>query len=54
MIEIEITNDMVPEKDECFEIEILDPTQGAKLGKTNHFIIIVLIILFHSFNNFIF
>lgn len=37
MLEIEITNDMVPEKDECFEIELFDPTQGAKLG-ANHFI----------------
>lgn len=32
-IEIPITNDMVPEKDECFEIELTDPTGGAVLGQ---------------------
>lgn len=32
VIEIPISNDMVPEKDECFEIEISQPTGGAVLG----------------------
>lgn len=32
VIEIPITNDMVPEKDECFEIEISQPTGGAVMG----------------------
>lgn len=31
-IEIPITNDMVPEKDECFEVEISQPSGGAILG----------------------
>ncbi len=32
IIEIPISNDMVPEKDECFEIELTEPTGGAILG----------------------
>jgi len=31
-IEIPIINDMVPEKDECFEVELFDPSGGAALG----------------------
>lgn len=31
-IEVPISNDMVPEKDECFEIELTDPAGGAVLG----------------------
>ena len=32
IIEIPISNDMAPEKDECFEIELTEPTGGAILG----------------------
>ncbi|EFX70229.1 hypothetical protein DAPPUDRAFT_328233 [Daphnia pulex] len=32
VIEIPISNDMMPEKDECFEVELSDPTGGAVLG----------------------
>ena len=31
-IEIPISNDMVPEKDECFEVELFEATGGAILG----------------------
>ena len=31
-IDIPIVNDMVAEKDECFEIELFEPTGGATLG----------------------
>ena len=31
-LEIPIVNDMVAEKDECFEVELFDPTGGATLG----------------------
>lgn len=34
-IEIPIIDDMTPEKDEHFEIELFDPTGGAKLGQIN-------------------
>ncbi|XP_068208798.1 sodium/calcium exchanger Calx-like isoform X3 [Palaemon carinicauda] len=34
-IEIPIIDDMTPEKDEHFEIELLDPTGGAKIGQIN-------------------
>lgn len=33
-IEIPIVDDLQPEKDECFEIELTNPTGGAKLGRT--------------------
>lgn len=32
VLEIPIVNDMVPEKDECFEVELFNPTGGARLG----------------------
>lgn len=32
IITIPITNDMVPEKDECFEVELFEPSGGAILG----------------------
>ena len=32
-IEIPIVDDLTPEKDECFEIEIFNPEGGAKLGR---------------------
>lgn len=32
VIEIPISNDMVPEKDECFEVELFETTGGAILG----------------------
>jgi len=32
VIEIPISNDMMPEKDECFEVELSEPTGGAVLG----------------------
>lgn len=32
VIEIPISNDMVPEKDECFEVELSEPSGGAILG----------------------
>ncbi|XP_057365028.1 sodium/calcium exchanger 3-like isoform X2 [Daphnia carinata] len=32
VIEIPISNDMLPDKDECFEVELTDPTGGAVLG----------------------
>lgn len=32
IVTIPITNDMVPEKDECFEVELFEPTGGAVLG----------------------
>ena len=32
ILEIPIVNDMVPEKDECFEVELFNPTGGARLG----------------------
>jgi solute carrier family 8 (sodium/calcium exchanger) len=35
MIEIPIVNDMEFEKDENFEIELFDPSGGAKIGKIN-------------------
>lgn len=34
VIEIAISNDMALEKDECFEVELFDPTGGAILGHT--------------------
>lgn len=34
-IEIPIIDDMTPEKDEHFEIELFDPTGGAKIGQIN-------------------
>ena len=34
-IEIPIVDDAKPEKDECFEVEIFNPTGGAKLGRNN-------------------
>lgn len=34
-IEIPIIDDMTPEKDEHFEIELYDPEGGAKLGQIN-------------------
>ena len=34
-IMIPIVNDMAPEKDEHFEIELFEPTGGAKVGKIN-------------------
>ena len=34
-IEIPIIDDMTPEKDEHFEIELLNPEGGAKLGQIN-------------------
>ncbi|KAI9557826.1 hypothetical protein GHT06_014575 [Daphnia sinensis] len=33
-IEIAISNDMALEKDECFEVELFDPSNGAVLGHT--------------------
>jgi len=32
-IEIKIVDDAKPEKDECFEVELFNPTDGAKLGR---------------------
>ncbi|KAK4027638.1 sodium/calcium exchanger 3 isoform X1 [Daphnia magna] len=32
VIEIPISNDMLPDKDECFEVELSEPTGGAVLG----------------------
>lgn len=34
-IEIPIIDDMTPEKDEHFEVELFDPEGGAKLGQIN-------------------
>ncbi|KAK4011358.1 hypothetical protein OUZ56_020474 [Daphnia magna] len=34
VIEIAISNDMALEKDECFEVELFDPSNGAVLGHT--------------------
>lgn len=41
LIRIEIINDMCPEKDECFEIKLLDPTNGAKIGNVNRIAITI-------------
>ncbi|CAG0887576.1 unnamed protein product [Darwinula stevensoni] len=35
LIEIEIKNDFVPEKNEHFEVELLNPVGGARVGKIN-------------------
>ncbi|XP_075224296.1 sodium/calcium exchanger Calx-like isoform X1 [Lycorma delicatula] len=35
LLEIPIINDFDPEKDECFEIELFDPTGGARIGNIN-------------------
>jgi solute carrier family 8 (sodium/calcium exchanger) len=35
VIEIPIINDMDPEKDEHFEVELFAPTEGARLGNIN-------------------
>jgi len=35
VIEIPIIDDLEPEKDEHFEIELFEPTGGAKLGNIN-------------------
>ncbi|XP_043208398.1 sodium/calcium exchanger 2-like [Amphibalanus amphitrite] len=35
ILEIPITNDFCPEKDEHFEIELFDPTGGARIGRIN-------------------
>ena len=35
VLEIPITNDFCPEKDEHFEIELFDPTGGARIGRIN-------------------
>ncbi|XP_050432322.1 sodium/calcium exchanger 1 [Adelges cooleyi] len=35
VLKIEIINDMCPEKDECFEIELYGATGGAKIGNVN-------------------
>lgn len=32
-IEIPIVDDLKPERDECFEIELFNPDGGAQLGK---------------------
>lgn len=34
-IEIPIVDDLRAEKDECFEVELINPTNGAKLGNIN-------------------
>lgn len=41
MLRIEIINDMCPEKDECFEIELFSPTGGAKIGNVNRIAITI-------------
>lgn len=41
LLRIEIINDMCPEKDECFEIKLLDPTAGAKIGNVNRIAITI-------------
>ncbi|XP_046399994.1 sodium/calcium exchanger 1-like isoform X2 [Ischnura elegans] len=41
VIEIPIINDMEAEKDECFEIELFNPTGGAKLGAINRMAITI-------------
>ncbi|XP_071449593.1 sodium/calcium exchanger 1-like isoform X2 [Hetaerina americana] len=41
IIEIPIINDMEPEKDECFEIELFNPTGGATLGAINRMAITI-------------
>lgn len=35
VLEIPIIDDMDPEKDECFEIELFEPTGGARVGNIN-------------------
>lgn len=35
MLEIPIVDDMDAEKDECFEVELYDPTGGAKIGSVS-------------------
>lgn len=35
ILEIPIIDDMDPEKDECFEIELFDPSGGARIGNIN-------------------
>uniref|UniRef100_A0A1B6E8E5 Calx-beta domain-containing protein n=1 Tax=Clastoptera arizonana TaxID=38151 RepID=A0A1B6E8E5_9HEMI len=35
ILEIPIINDFDPEKDECFEIELFNPTGGARIGNIN-------------------
>lgn len=41
LFRIEIINDMCPEKDECFEIELFEPTGGAKIGNVNRIAITI-------------
>jgi len=41
LLRIEIINDMCPEKDECFEIKLFDPTAGAKIGNVNRIAITI-------------
>lgn len=35
ILEVPIINDYTPEKDECFEVELFDPTGGARIGNIN-------------------
>lgn len=41
VLKIEIINDMCPEKDECFEIELFGATGGAKIGNINRIAITI-------------
>lgn len=41
LLRIEIINDMCPEKDECFEIKLFEPTAGAKIGNVNRIAITI-------------
>lgn len=41
LMRIEIINDMCPEKDECFEIKLFDPINGAKIGNVNRIAITI-------------
>lgn len=41
ILRIEIINDMCPEKDECFEIKLFEPSGGAKIGNVNRIAITI-------------
>lgn len=40
-LEIPIIDDMEAEKDECFEVELFEPTGGAKIGNLNRIAITI-------------
>lgn len=40
-LRIELINDLLPEKDESFELEIFEPTGGASIGNVNRIVITI-------------